>query len=57
MGKEYMEASWAATAAAWNDGAYIEKIKNSGPLGLGGRLVDGSGYAIAGTRAPTKVKK
>jgi hypothetical protein len=49
MGKDYMEASWAATAAGWNEGAYIENIKNSGPLGLGGRVVGRSvGYAIAG---------
>jgi hypothetical protein len=44
MGEEYMEASWAATAAEWNGGAYIEKIKNSGPLGLTGRLI-GRGVA------------
>jgi len=55
MGKEYMDASFAATAAAWNDGAYIEKIKNSGPLGLGGRVVGrGVGYLVDGKEGADK---
>jgi hypothetical protein len=55
MGKEYMDASFAATAAAWNDGAYIEKIKNSGPLGLGGRVAGrGIGYLIDGKEGADK---
>jgi hypothetical protein len=51
MGKQYMEDSFAQVRARWNDGAYIEAIKNSGPLGLGGRIVGRSaGYLIAGDK-------
>ncbi len=51
MGKEYMEQSFAAVRAQWNDGAYIETIKSSGPLGLGGRAMGrGIGYLIAGDK-------
>ena len=49
MGKQYMEDSFAQVRARWNEGAYIEAIKNSGPLGLGGRIIGRSaGYLIAG---------
>jgi len=58
MGKEYMEASWAATSAAWNEGAYIEKIKNSGPLGLGARVVGRAvGYAVDGNQGADKYEE
>lgn len=55
MGKEYMDASFAAARARWNEGAYIESIKNSGPLALGGRVVGRSiGYLVDGDKGADK---
>ena len=51
MGKQYMDDSFAATRAAYNDGAYIDAITNSGPFGLAGRAIGrGVGYVINGDK-------
>lgn len=51
LGREYMARSFAEVRAQWNGGAYIENIKNSGPVGLTGRVIGRSvGYLIGGDK-------